>query len=365
MADVLKDQDTKDIVSSHSMALFRRGIGYIESGKYSEALVCFAQVYKTDEQISNLHYACAVAFMKLGRKSEAVLACQSELTINPDHRDAIALLNGIMPQLKLGWPENTYLVNHDHHFVYCPIFRSLSSNMTKAILKIAGLHEKHGHTEGNFDCEVHKNIHMCSRKECRFKTNVGQTLKILNDDRYFKFTIVRNPWSRLVSSHLSKVANVENYKNAPHHIRIQQIKSENYLSPLTPSFDTFRQFAEHEVHKRDMEINDHWRPQVCFIGNNKFDFIAKFENIQNDLNYINNRLGLNFDINFDYKNSVCYTKDAAHQSRFFSDSYDEELLAIKKSCGGFPDYKQFYPPELKELVGRRYACDIEAFGYEF
>jgi len=64
-------------------------------------------------------------------------------------------------------------------------------------------------------------------------------------------------------------------------------------------------------------------------------------------------------------NTIGYTKTETHQGKYFCDCYAEELLAVKKNCGGFPDYKHFYPPELKELVGRRYTCDIEAFGYEF
>ena len=93
MADALTDQRIGGIASSHSMILFRQGIEYLESGKYSEALLCFEQVYKTDGQIPNLHYACAVAFMKLGRKNDALRSCRSEIAKNPDHRDAIALVN--------------------------------------------------------------------------------------------------------------------------------------------------------------------------------------------------------------------------------------------------------------------------------
>ena len=353
-----------DTITSTSVNLFRQGIGHMESDKLQEALLCFEQVYKTEGHIPNLHYACAVAFMKLGKKEDAVLACQSEIAINPDHCDAITLLNKLIYHDNLSWPENRYLVNHEHRFIYCPISRSMSTNMRKAMLKIAGLHEKHGHTEGIYNCKVHGDIHACSRKEFLFKTNVGQTLKILNDDRYFKFTVVRNPWSRLVSSYLSKLINGKNYWGKSYEKVVRQIRAENDLSPDMGSSVTFRQFAEHETRKGDMQMDLHWRPHVCFIGGHKFDFIAKFENIQNDLNYINNKLDLNFDINF-RKNTAGYMKNATHQDKYFCDCYADELRMVKKYSGGFPGYKQFYPPELKELVGRRYACDIETFGYEF
>ena len=365
MVEVLKKHDAEPTISSSSMHLFRQGIEYMKSDKFSEALVCFEQVYKTDGQIPNLYYACAVSFMNLGRKREALLACRSEITKNPDHRDAIALANELKCYEKLSWPEKIYLVNHKHRFVYCPTCRAMSTNMRKAILKIAGLHEQHGHSdEKKVVCKVNGDIFRCADKEFGFNTNLGSALQILNDDRYFKFTIARNPWSRLVSGYLSKLVNAPNYWYKLHDERVKQIRAENNLSPDVGKSVTFRQFAEYIVRKSDTEMYDHWRPQVCFIAGHKFDFIAKFENIQDDLNYINNKLGLNFDINF-RKNTVCYTKNAIHKDKYFCDCYAEELLAVKKSCGGFPDYKHFYPPELKELVGRRYTCDIEAFGYEF
>ena len=364
MPDVSTNQGIGNTVSSYSINLFRQGIAYMESDKYSEALLCFEQVYKTDGQIPNLHYACAVAFMKLGRKNDALRSCRSEIAKNPDHRDAIALLNKLIYYDKLSWPERIYLVNHEYRFVYCPTCRAMSTNMRKAILKILGLHEKHGHSDdGRTICEVHKHVFRCANKECGFNTNLGTALQILNDDSYFKFTIVRNPWSRLVSGYLSKLIGAPNYWFGIHNERIQQIRNENKLSDDVGKSVTFRQFAEHVVRKSDMEMYDHWRPQVCFIAGHKFDFIAKFEHIQEDIKYINNKLGLNFEL-FN-KNSIGFMKKEVPQGRYFCDCYAEELMAIKKNCGGFPDYKHFYPPELKELVARRYACDIEAFGYDF
>ncbi len=363
MVDVLRNQDTKDIVSSHSMTLFRQGIEYMKSDKFSEALLCFEQVYKTGGHVPNLHYACAVAFIESGQIREAILACQSEIARTPDHRDTIALLNKISSQFGPIWPENTYIVNHEHRFVYCPIPRVMCSNTKMAMVKIADLHEKHGHDEKDWSCKVHGNTNNCVRIECTFKTNITGVQQILNDDRYFKFVIVRNPWSRLVSGYLSKIVNA--YSSCKSYNKlIRQIEAENDLSPDTDNSITFRQFAEHEVRKSDMKMNDHWRPQVCFTAGHKFDFIAKFENIQNDLNYINNKLGLNLDISAN-KNTAGYRKNNDHQDKYFADCYADELLVRNDNSGGHPDYKQFYPSELKKLVAGRYACDIKAFGYEF
>ncbi|KKK52656.1 hypothetical protein LCGC14_3102720, partial [marine sediment metagenome] len=267
MVEVLKKHDAEPTISSSSMHLFRQGIEYMKSDKFSEALVCFEQVYKTDGQIPNLYYACAVSFMNLGRKREALLACRSEITKNPDHRDPIALANELKCYEKLSWPEKTYLVNHDHPFVYCPICRTMSTNMRRAILKMLGLHELHGHSdEKKIACKVNGDLFRCGDVECGFNINVGNVgaaLQILNDNRYFKFTVVRNPWARLVSGYLSNLINVPRrcwYEF--HEERIQQIRNENNVPSDVGKSVTFRQFAEYVVRKSDMEIYDHWRPQV-------------------------------------------------------------------------------------------------------
>ncbi len=364
METLLLNEKSTGNATRYSLRLFRQGIEYINSDRNLDALACFKKIYETEGYVPDLCYSSAVALIKSGRVDDAILACQSEIANDPDHRDAPALIDKILREW-LFWPERKYLVNHDYRFVYCPVNRVMHSNMIKAILKLAGIHELHGHSDKDNTCKVHGTIYDCRTKECGFKGGGEEARRILKDDSYFKFTIVRNPWARLSSAYIAGIVVAsESRKSKALKDISKQMKAANKLPPDGIRNLTFRQFIEYLSSAEDMEMDGHWRPQIKVLGDHKFDFIAKVENIDVDLNYINKKIGVNLDIGFK-RNTVGYDESVSDHDGWFSDYGIDELMKIKNKCGGFPDYKKFYPPDLKEIVARRYACDIEAFGYDF
>jgi hypothetical protein len=66
------------------------------------------------------------------------------------------------------------------------------------------------------------------------------------------------------------------------------------------------------------------------------DFIARFENRNKDLEYISNKIGFNIDAN---------TKRRHHRRK--------------------KHYTEYYDDETREIVAKRYAKDIDYFGYRF
>jgi hypothetical protein len=366
---MLKDSEKSQ--QSDALNIFKRGIEYLGSSHPSEALSCFGQVYRVVGNVPNLHYARAVALSQVGRAVQARLACETELRNNPGHTPAENLLKEI-PQIEIGskcglsWPEASYLVNHEYKFVYCPVPKVVCSNLKKAILKIAGFDEIHDHPPNGYSCNVHNNIYECVDIECTFRLNRGEVFRILEGNDYFKFAFVRNPWSRLVSVYLNKI--VSNYVGhlARREELIIRIQNRHNLGKDLDKRITFRQFVVYVFEQDDMQLDDHWRPQSCFIGHHNFDFIGKFENIQADLNYVNSKLGVNLEIAHN-KNTVGYVQNSIGDAAYthYADCYCDELKELRKSCGGFPDYRYFYPPDLKELVAKRFKNDIEMFGYDF
>jgi hypothetical protein len=137
--------------------------------------------------------------------------------------------------------------------------------------------------------------------------------KIISKEKYnsyFKFSFTRNPWARMVSLY-------EYFHTLPH--QSPQIKNK-----------TFNKFL--------IEANSTWwygafDNHTDFIGN--IDFIGKIENLQND---------------FDY---VC-----------------EKIVAPKipiphKNATKHKHYTEYYDEETKSIVAKKYAKDIEYFGYKF
>lgn len=133
---------------------------------------------------------------------------------------------------------------------------------------------------------------------------------------YFKFSFVRNPWGRSFSW----------YKNV---IRDER-HSLNY--GVDPDI-SFRDFL--------YRFENNWGllPQMYWLkdkkGNIPFDFIGRFENLNDDFGYVCDQLGLK----------------------------DKILPELKLS--GNPDYTLFFDKELTDLVYNRYKEEINYFGFEY
>jgi chondroitin 4-sulfotransferase 11 len=151
---------------------------------------------------------------------------------------------------------------------------------------------------------------------------------ILNkrERKYYKFTFVRNPYTRLISCYKNKILN-EKDKKRPYfkqNLFKQILKSK--------SFDDFIK----SVCKIPDRISDmHFISQYYYIykGNNPIvDFVGKFETLQKDFKYIKDKFNL------------------------------ESLPHCNKTSKS--DWMNNYTLETAELVYNRYKNDFKAFGYE-
>lgn len=140
----------------------------------------------------------------------------------------------------------------------------------------------------------------------RARKEFGQ--RIWNE--YFKFTFVRNPWDRLVSfycywdlrNHFEHGSNFEDFV-----IDVLQQRSDKSCPSCVE----------------------------CLVDPECFDFIGRFENLQEDFNYVCDQIGA----------EKC-TLPHIHK--------------MKRT-----HYSHYYGNELRELVAKKYHDDIEYFGYEF
>lgn len=261
------------------------------------------------------------------------------------------------------WPERTYLVGHAPRFVFCPIPKVICTNLKKGLLRRVGVEEAHSHHSFN-QCPVHGDVHACAQRElgteCR---EHPERLECLEDARYFRFVFVRNPWARLVSAYLDKIGRAEQplMGNALDVIVGMQ-ERHGQCRDLVRRI-SFRRFVESTLLVSDAQLDEHWRPQVSFLTDHRFDFVGRFEDAEAGFAVVNAHLGTELEVVA--RNTVGWAKEDPTDGGFF-DRYDSlELQVVRERLGGFPDHSRFYPPDLRELVGQRYAVDVETFGYEF
>jgi len=139
-------------------------------------------------------------------------------------------------------------------------------------------------------------------------------------DEYFKFSLVRNPWDFTVSKY-----------------KCPWFGSDSGGRPIGElAGKSLKYFLEHyktPSHERGETFYDYFDPE-------QMDFIGRFENRENDLQYISQKISVHIDGNIHQRKIQMRDKNKKH-------------------------YTEYYDDETREIVAQKYARDIEYFGYKF
>ncbi|MGB3757392.1 MAG: sulfotransferase family protein [Rivularia sp. (in: cyanobacteria)] len=253
------------------------------------------------------------------------------------------------------WAQKRLIVNHQYRFIYCAIPKNASSSLMKAILALSDSSRKKQLLHSSRDTiriyvELNYNLASYTYAEAR---------KILNSD-YFKFVIVRNPWARLVSTYINLFIRFHEHgrptalvRDAAKYIYGEDIKDIHSVNI------TFEEMIKYICATEDRYLDQLCIPQHLFLGGIKYDYIARMENLSEDLQHIQNKLNVSFKL--PKLNKTTY-HSLSNSLQDFSKLSPPDLRIFKT---GLPSYHHFYTSELIDLVAQRYAKDIETFGYDF
>lgn len=253
------------------------------------------------------------------------------------------------------WAQKRLIVDHEYRFIYCAIPKNASSSLMKAIVTVSNSRRKKQLLNSSRD--IIRNYVELNYSLSTY--TYAQARKIINSD-YFKFVIVRNPWARLVSTYLNLFVRFHEHGQPTDLVKdsVKYIYGENVKDRDSVKI-TFEEMIRYLCATEDRYLDQHSIPQYLFLADIKYDFVARMENLSEDLQYIKNKLSLSLEL------------PKLNKTKYSSSPNKEQNLS-KLSASKFrdwktvlPDYKQFYTPEIIDLVGKRYAKDIEMFGYNF
>lgn len=129
--------------------------------------------------------------------------------------------------------------------------------------------------------------------------------------KYFTFSFVRNPWDRVIS----------------------------WIKYRDKRYGIYNNETDNSIIKRDLtryyDPSNSYFELLALDVPNTVDFIGRFENLQRDFNIICDKIGI------------------PHQ----------KLPHHNKT--NHKHYTEYYDDETRELVAKKYAKDIEYFGYKF
>jgi hypothetical protein len=162
----------------------------------------------------------------------------------------------------------------------------------------------------------------------RAKYSFKKPSEMLNEEvdkisNYFKFTIVRNPYTRILSAYQDKISSgKKNLKNS-------------FFADEIPSFSEFCRYLE----LGGWKDNIHWAPQtsILLLPLKEYNYIGYVESLAEDLTNILEKI---------------------------SNNYIKDILNFTQHKTGADDiYRQIYDSQSVAIVAKIYQPDFDAFGY--
>jgi len=214
------------------------------------------------------------------------------------------------------------MISHKHNFIFIHIPKCGGTSVELALLKNEGIQMKnYDQDDLNFLSENQKQKY---RIGYNYKGTTTQHRKIdeykhNNEKKYFTFTFIRNPWERFLSEYF------------------YILKCRPKDQKLRKRFPSFKDFVKGK-HEKEM-YDSHDIPQIDFVLNaskyKMINFIGRCEDMQTDFDYVCKKLNI-------CKIKLPYRNPTKHKH-----------------------YTEYYDDETRQIVAKKYAKDIEYFGYKF
>ena len=159
-------------------------------------------------------------------------------------------------------------------------------------------------------------------------------------DHAFHFTFVRNPWARLASCYADKVLAL-----LPHRFK----EFEQYYPSIRFERMTFTDFVRFVCRVPDDLCEPHFAPQCRCLDGITLDFVGRVERFADDLGEVIRLTGLD-------KRLLKWAHTRTGSS---------VLPPQDRPRSGSAHYTDLYTTQTRNLVARKYARDIDRFGYRF
>lgn len=220
------------------------------------------------------------------------------------------------------------LISHKKKFIFIHIYKTAGTSITDHLIPYCRFIDR-----VVYDFPVTKKVseiinRYTGKKDSGFEQILGHhkhatALAVRNNldsklfNEYYTFCVIRNPWDWRVSLY--------NFlKQAKHHSDHE--KATKY---------SFHDFIKYDIDSEPQKLVDFVQDEQ---GNDIVDFVAKFENLDNDFQGVTTHL------------------DIAHKKL--------NTLNISRSRNK-KNYKEYYNDESADLVFQYFKEDIEKFNYKF
>lgn len=218
-----------------------------------------------------------------------------------------------------------------HHFLFIHIPKTAGNSVQQVLDKYAdeNIVAVKPWQDGVEDFEIVSGKYGTSKHSTlrEYRKKLGRT----EYEGLYKFTIVRNPWDRAISTYFytKKYRQPQKNINQPEYSGEIKFSKEEFIgmldivSPVTKWVCT------------DNRVLKFLRPHRNRLMETDIDFYIRYENINRDFNQVCRRLG-----------------------------FPAEDLAVRNKINR-EHYSGYYDDETRDMVSRKFRDEIDYFGYEF
>ncbi|TPE47369.1 sulfotransferase family 2 domain-containing protein [Amaricoccus solimangrovi] len=171
---------------------------------------------------------------------------------------------------------------------------------------------------------------------------------------FFRFAVVRDPESRLVSAYLDKFCGEDAGRPWVRAVVDQAGGGEI----------TFARFLDYLARVEDAECNPHWRRQTYVLEGHRIDAWVRLERIAEDFAAIGDRIGrAHLDIFGERMQSAPSARISWEGRPPLTEAPASEIAAWRAENGAFPPKAAFLTDETRARIREIYAADYAALPY--
>ncbi len=179
-----------------------------------------------------------------------------------------------------------------------------------------------------------ENIHYRDQSPLLCPKQVNYFNQLLHSPEWFKFCIVRNPYTRLLSCYRDKIC-----RHSPFQRKVIDALVRAGCKKTHKDIPSFSEFIHAIEQQSILEMDPHWKPAFYMSVQDEinYNFVGKFESLETDMQYICKQIGCAFPVYWPNK---------------------------KLREGGTEDFMEtVYTTQLKKRVALIYQVDFDCFGY--
>lgn len=216
------------------------------------------------------------------------------------------------------------IVSHKYKYVFVKTRKTAGTSIQLALWRYKGKEDSTAKLPGIRNFKVQNPIGRLGSHASAIK--IRKNIGIDKWNEYFTFTFERNPWDKVVSAYWHQKSRGLKEEFKPFCIEAAENSMKKGIKFSTYKYDKVRAFP---VDWNKYTIND----KIIV------DFIGRYENLNNDLLFICNRLNIPWD-----------GKLTKEFGKFRSDK---------------SSYRKYYDDHTKQLVEEIFNKEINFFGYKF